>query len=303
MKAIVYRQYGGPDVLRLEDVEEPRARAGQVRLKVKAIGVNPLDYKIRRGSALKMGPLSFPAIPGREVAGIVDQVGESVVDVSIGDEVLGWATTGAYAEYALAIVFAPKPPKLDWETAASLPVATETSDRVLNTLAVTNDETLLIHGAAGVVGSVGVQLAVAHGATVVGTASESNHDFLRSLGAIPVTYGGGLADRVRAVIGQDTVDAVYDATGHDALEVSIQLRGGTTDRIITIADYRAPELGVAFSGGSGRPFRSGLTEYARLATEGRLQVRIAESLPLADARRAHELSESGHSRGKLILRP
>ncbi|MER6958862.1 NADP-dependent oxidoreductase [Streptomyces sp. NPDC000618] len=301
MKAISYEEYGGPEVLELAEVREPHAGPGQVRVRMVAAGVNPVDFKIRRGWAPQMGPVSFPAVPGLEGAGIVDEVGEGVTGVSVGDEVMAWTDTGSYAEYALASDFAPKPTGLDWETAAALPVAVETSDRVLDELAVELGETLLIHGAAGVVGSVGVQIAVARGATAIGTASEANHDYLRSLGAVPVTYGAGLADRVRAVAPQG-IDAVYDVAGIDALDVSVELRGGTTDRIVTTNDPRAFELGITFSIG-GRRFGPQLTGYARLAAEGRLRVRVDQSLQLADAAKAHELSESGHARGKLLLRP
>ncbi|GAA4579404.1 NADP-dependent oxidoreductase [Planotetraspora phitsanulokensis] len=301
MKAVVFEEYGGSEVLRLAEVDEPHAGPGQVRLKVMAIGVNPADYKVRRGWMQEFFPVAFPAIPGSEAAGIVDEVGEGVTGISAGDEVLG-LMTGAYAQYALATDVAPKPAGLDWQTAAALPLAAETSDRVLDFLKVTADDTLLIHGAAGVVGSVGVQLAVTCGATVIGTASESNHDYLRSLGAIPVTYGDGLVDRVRAAAPQG-IDAVYDATGYDALEASIELRGGTTDRVVTIADMRAAELGVAFTSAMGRRFGPALTDYARLAADGRLRVRIDRSLPLADAAKAQDLSEAGQLRGKLILHP
>ncbi|MEV7388091.1 MULTISPECIES: NADP-dependent oxidoreductase [unclassified Streptomyces] len=301
MKAISFKEYGGPEVLRLAEVTEPHAGPGQVRVKIVAAAVNPVDFKIRRGWAPQMGPVSFPAVPGLEGAGIVDEVGAGVSGVSIGDEVMVWTDTGSYAEYALASDFAPKPAGLDWETAAALPVAAETSDRVLDELAVGLGETLLIHGAAGVVGSVGVQIAVARGANVIGTASEANHDFLRSLGAIPVTYGEDLADRVRDVAPQG-IDAVYDVAGIDALDVSVELRGRTTDRIVTTNDPRAFELGVTFSIG-GRRFGPQLTDYARRAAGGRLRVRVDQSFPLADAAKAHELSESGHARGKVLLRP
>jgi NADPH:quinone reductase-like Zn-dependent oxidoreductase len=217
----------------------------------------------------------------------------------VGDEVLGWTVTGAYAEHALAVDFGPKPADLDWDLAAALPVAVETSVRVLGALGVGEGDTLLLHGAAGVAGAVGVQLAVTRGATVIGTASPGNHDYLRSLGAIPVAYGAGLADRVREAAPQG-IDAVYDAAGAGNLEVSIDLRGGT-DRIITIADPKAAELGVTFSGPA--PFGSRLGEYARLAADGKLTVRIAQSLPLEDAAKAQELSASGHAAGKLVLRP
>ncbi|MFJ9590805.1 NADP-dependent oxidoreductase [Streptomyces acidicola] len=302
MKAITHDEYGGPEVLQLTEVEEPHAGPGQVRLKVMAAGVNPVDYKIRRGWMQQMFPVAFPAVPGSEAAGVVDEVGEGVTGISVGDEVLGSTITGAYAQYALATDVAPKPAGLDWASAAALPVATETSDRVLEALKVTDGETLLLHGAAGVVGSVGVQLAVARGATVIGTASEANHDYLRSLGAIPVAYGDGLADRVRAAAPQG-IDAVYDAAGHDILKVSIDLRGGTADRIVTVVDPQAGELGITFSSGIGRPFGAALAGYARLAADGRLRVRVDRSLPLADAARAQELSEAGHARGKLVLHP
>ncbi|MCK9902635.1 NADPH:quinone reductase [Parafrankia colletiae] len=302
MKAIVYEEYGGPEVLRLAEVEEPHAAPGQVRLKIVAVGVNPIDYQIRRGWLQQVFPVTFPAVPGTEAAGIVDEVGEGVTDISVGDEVLGFTVTGAYAEYALAVDVAPKPAGLGWESAVALPAAAETSHRVLDTLKVTVGETLLVHGAAGVVGSVGVQLAVARGATVIGTASEGNHDYLRSLGVTPVTYGDGLADRVRAAAPQG-IDAVYDAAGYNVLEASIELRGGTTDRIVTIADMRAAELGITLSTGPSLQFQPALADYARLAADGRLRLRIDRSFPLADAAKAQELSEAGHPRGKLVLRP
>ncbi|MEV4233625.1 NADP-dependent oxidoreductase [Nocardia sp. NPDC049737] len=300
MKAIVYAEYGGPEVLRLADVEEPHAEVGQVRLKVVAAGVNPVDYKIRRGWMQDMAPASLPAIPGLEAAGVVDEVGAGVTGVAVGDEVMAWTVTGSYAEYALADDFALKPAGLGWETAAALPVALETADRVLDVLGVTAGETLLVHGAAGVVGAFGVQLAVARGVTVVGTASQRNHNYLHSLGAIPVTYGEGLADRVLALAPQG-VDAVFDVAGQAALDVSIELRGGT-DRIVTITDLRAFELGVVFSGDSRR-FGAQLADYAQLVVDDALGVRVAASFALADAGRAHDLSETGHADGKVILVP
>lgn len=302
MKAIVYEEFGGLEVLRLAEVEEPHAGPGQVRLKVMAVGVNPIDHAIRRGWMQQMFPVTFPVAPGMEAAGIVDEVGEGVTGVSVGDGVLSSHVIGPYAQYALATDVAHKPAGLGWETAAALPVAVETSDRVLDLLKVNRGETLLVHGAAGVAGSVGAQLAVARGATVIGTASEANHDYLRSLGVTPLVYGDGLADRVRAAAPQG-IDAVFDAAGKGALKASIELRGSTTDRIVTIADPGASELGVAFSADGNRQFGSALAEYARLVADGRLRVRIDRSFPLADAAKAQELSETGHARGKIVLRP
>ncbi|GGM69211.1 NADPH:quinone reductase [Lentzea pudingi] len=299
MKAITYTTFGGPEVLSLTEVDEPHAGPGQVRLKVVAAAVNPLDHKIRNGwMPAEMTP-PFPITPGAEVAGIVDEVGEGLTGVAVGDAVLGW-TSGGYAEYALSGDFALKPADLDWDTAAALPVAVETSVRVLDLLEVGEGDTLLVHGAAGVVGAVSVQLAVARGATVIGTASPGNHDYLRSLGAVPVAYGEGLADRVRAAAPQG-VDAVYDAAGQGDLPVSIELAGGT-ERVITIADPAAAELGVTFSGG-GAPFGSRLGEYAQQVVEGKLAVRVAQTLPLADAAKAQELVATGHAAGKVVLRP
>ncbi|MFD5825364.1 NADP-dependent oxidoreductase [Lentzea sp. NPDC060358] len=299
MKAITYTEFGGPEVLRLADVEEPHAGPGQVRLKVVAAGVNPVDYKIRNGWMPQLAP-PLPAVPGIEVAGVVDEVGEGVTGVAVGDEVLGWAVTGSYAEHALAVDFGPKPADLDWDLAAALPVAVETSVRVLDALGVREGDTLLVHGAAGVVGAVGVQLAITRGATVIGTASPGNHDYLRSLGAIPVAYGDGLADRVRAVAPQG-VDAVYDAAGQD-LGVLAELRGGG-DRFVTIVSPQAAaEVNAVFSGG-GAPFGSRIGEYARLAADGVLTVRLAQTFALADAAKAQEVSAGGHAAGKLVIRP
>ncbi|MFF0555458.1 NADP-dependent oxidoreductase [Streptomyces sp. NPDC004266] len=307
MEAIVYEEFGGPEVLRHETgVAEPEPGPGEVRVKVAAVGVNPVDWKRRYGWVEAFYPTTFPAVPGLEFAGTVDALGEGVTDLAVGDEVLGWTKTGAYAEYAIAGTVAPKPAGLSWEAAASLPVAGETAQRVLDLLRVREGETLFLHGAAGVVGSVAVQLAVAAGITVIGSASESNHAYLRELGAIPVAYGDGLADRVRAAA-PEGVDAVFDAAGHGVLPVAIELLGGEAakERIVTIAATDAEEHGIVFSGVTGDPddVRRGLTAQARLAAEGALTVRLAETLPLKEAARAQESSESGHVRGKIVLIP
>ncbi|MFD3661991.1 NADP-dependent oxidoreductase [Streptomyces sp. NPDC058659] len=309
MEAIVYEEFGGPEVLRhATGVAVPQPGPGEVRVRVAAVGVNPLDWKRRYGWVEEFYPTTFPAVPGLEFAGTVDALGEGVTDLAVGDEVLGWTKTGAYAAYAIAGIVAPKPAELSWEAAASLPVAGETAQRVLDLIGVREGETLFLHGAAGVVGSVAVQLAVAAGITVVGSASESNHAYLRELGAIPVAYGEGLAERVRAAA-PGGVDAVFDAAGHGVLPVAIELLGGEgtarKERIATIAATDAAEYGIAFSGVTGAPdvVRAALTAQARQAVEGTLAVRLADTLPLKEAARAQELSESGHVRGKLVLVP
>ncbi|MET7715946.1 NADP-dependent oxidoreductase [Streptomyces sp. NPDC005407] len=302
MEAIVFEQFGGPEVLRLTEAEEPHAGPGQVRVRIKAAGVNPADYKIRYGWMQEVFPMSLPATPGLEFSGIVDEVGEGVTGAAVGDEVLGWTVTGAYAQYALAESFAPKPAELDWAAAAALPVATETAQRVLDLLGVQAGETLLLHGAAGAVGAAATQLAVAAGVTVIGTASTAGHDYLRELGATPVAYGDGLVARVREAAPQG-VDAVFDAAGKGALPDSIELRGGTTDRIITIADPEAAAHGVTFSGGGTEAPETALAEHARLAANGRLRIPVVEVFPLQEAAKAQALSETGHVRGKLVVTP
>ncbi|ONI71683.1 NADPH:quinone reductase [Kribbella sp. ALI-6-A] len=301
MEAIVFEQFGGPEVLRSREIDAPHAGPGQVRIKVLAAGVNPMDYKIRRGWFEAMMPTTFPAVPGLEVAGVVDEAGAGA-EFAIGDEVVGWAATGGYAQHALLGNAVRKPAGVSWEQAVAVPVAGETSQRVLDALGVKSGETLLLHGAAGAVGAVAVQLAVAAGVTVIGTASEANHEYLRSLGATPIAYGEGLVERVRAVA--PVIDAVFDAAGQGGLKESIELRGGT-ERIITIADMGAGELGVEVSVGGTEPevVKRWLGKQLQLAADGKLTVRVAETFPLAEAAKAQEISESGHAKGKLVLVP
>jgi len=298
MKAVVIDEFGGPGVLHVADRELPEPGAGQVRVRVRAAGVNGIDGTIRSGAAQQMFPTQLPAVLGLEIAGTVDAVGPGVEGLAAGDDVLGFADGGGYAEYALATTVAPKPAELGWTEAAALPVAAETALRVLGLLKVTQGDTLLIHGAAGGVGTVAVQLAVARGAIVIGTASEANHDHLRELGATPVLYGEGLVDRVRAAA-PDGVDAVFDAAGRGALPDSIGLRGGTS-RIVTIADPAAFGLGIPFSGEAARD-AGDLAEVARQAGDGRLRVTVAETYSLEEAPAAHEAVATGHGRGKVVL--
>jgi NADPH:quinone reductase-like Zn-dependent oxidoreductase len=303
MQAVVFEEFGGPEVLRIEDVAEPHAGPGQARVRVRAAGVNPIDFKVRRGWTKGFIDVTFPATPGMEVAGVVDEVGEGS-EFAVGDEVVGWSTTGSYAEHALVGNVVRKPSGVSWEQAVGLPVASETAQRVLDQLQLKDGETLLLHGAAGAVGSIAAQLAKAAGATVIGTASPGNHDFLRSLGVIPVAYGGGLVDRVREVAPQG-IDAVFDTAGQGGLKESIELRG-TTDRIVTIADFGAAELGVAASMGSTaspEEIAAGLTNQLQAAAAGNLTVRIAQTFTLAEAPKAQDLSESGHAHGKVVVLP
>jgi NADPH:quinone reductase-like Zn-dependent oxidoreductase len=302
MNAVIFEQYGDPDVLHVADVEEPQPAAGQVRIAVRASGVNPLDWKLRSGAMREVMPLSLPVLDGQEASGVVDEVGPGVTGVAPGDEVFGFTVGGAAAEYALLDDFARKPEALSFEEAAALPVGVETSVRVFNLLGGLGEgQTILINGAAGGVGALAVQLAVARGARVIGTASEPNHEFLRSLGAEPTTYGPGLEERVR-VLAPDGVDLGFDTAGRGDVPQLIALTGDPA-RVATIADFGAAALGVKVTGGGDGRAAEALDEAAELVSSGRLQATVAETFPFARAADAHRASEGGHVRGKLVLVP
>jgi NADPH:quinone reductase-like Zn-dependent oxidoreductase len=258
MKAVSYSQFGGPEVLKIVDLPDPHAGPGQIRVAVHAAGINATDWKQRKG--LMGGEL--PQTTGRDVSGVVDEVGEGVTDVTVGDRVFGLSDDGAgAAELALLSNYAPIPLSLGFAEAAGLPVAVETATRSLDALGVRAGNTLLVNGAAGGIGSAAVQLAVARGAYVIGTASPANHDYLRSLGAEPVAYGEGLVERVRA-LAPDGVDVALDIVGSGILPELIELAGGP-EHVVTIADFSgAQEHGVAFSSGSDGRAVHALAEIA-----------------------------------------
>ncbi|HET9171245.1 MAG TPA: NADP-dependent oxidoreductase [Actinospica sp.] len=303
MKAVVFEDFGGPEVLRVAEVDPPAPGPKQVRIRVRAAGVNPIDYKIRRGMMRPGLPPKLPAIPGSEAAGVVEEVGSEVTGVKAGDEVFGWTRGGAYCEQANLTTFAIKPGGVSFIDAVALPVAGETAERVLGLLGVKAGETLLVHGAAGAVGTMAVQLGVARGARVIGTAGPANQEYVGSLGAVPTTYGDGLVERVRA-LAPGGVDAVFDVAGRGALPDSIELRGGTTERIVTIADYPGSEqLGVKFTGGGKESVASTelLDDLVGRLERGELNVEINAVFPLAEAAEAQRRSEAGHGRGKIVL--
>ena len=302
MKAVIFEDFGGPEVLRLAEVEAPKPGPKRVRIRVRAAGVNPIDSKIRAGLMRPNLPAKLPAIPGSEAAGVVEEVGTEVEGISVGDEVFGWTRGGAYCEQAILTTCAIKPGDVSFVDAVALPVTGETAERVLGLLGVKAGETLLIHGAAGAVGTMAVQLAVARGAKVIGTAGASNQDYVASLGGIPTLYGDGLVERVRA-LAPEGVDAVFDVAGRGALEDSIELRGGTTERIVTIADSGAEKLGIAFSGGPGSSIASRelLEDLVGQVSRGELKVAIGATYPLTEAADAQRVSEAGHGRGKLVI--
>jgi NADPH:quinone reductase-like Zn-dependent oxidoreductase len=301
MKAVRFSEYGGPDVLSVDEVDEPHAGDGQIRVAVKAAGVNPIDWKIRSGAMAQVMSVELPRTIGSDVSGIVDEVGPGVTDAAVGDQVFGSAVGGATADYALLDRYAPKPAGLDWAEAAGLPVAVETALRTLDLLGLEPGQTILVNGAAGGVGLAAVQLARARGASVIGTASEANHDYLRGLGAEPTTYGDGLVDRVRP-LAPGGVDRALDAAGHGALPALIELTG-SPENVVTIADFTAPELGVRVSTGGERRAWEALGLAAELHEQGAFSLPVARTFTFAEAADAHRLSEDGHVRGKLVLTP
>jgi NADPH:quinone reductase-like Zn-dependent oxidoreductase len=302
MKAVSFTDYGPPEVLRVADAEEPHAGEGQIRVAVRAAGVNPIDWKARSGVMREMMPLSFPVIDGREASGVVDEVGSGVSDVAVGDEVFGFSVGGAAAEHAVLDDYARKPAGLAWEEAAALPVAVETSLRVFDVLGGLGEgQTIVVNGAAGGVGVAAVQIARARGAHVIGTASEGNHEFLRSLGAEPITYGDGMVERVCA-LAPDGVDLAFDTAGKGGIPDLITLTGDPA-RVATIADFGAAALGVKVTGGAEGRAPGALDEAVRLVDAGRLHVPVQQTFTFAEAPDAHRLSEGGHVRGKLVLVP
>jgi NADPH:quinone reductase-like Zn-dependent oxidoreductase len=298
MRAIQFASFGGPEVLELVDVPEPHAGAGQIRVAVRAVGINPADWKIREGM---MGG-DLPRGTGLEVAGVVDELGEGVTDVSVGEEVFGSVAGGnGAADFALLEHYARIPTSLDFAGAAGLPVAVETATRTLDLLDVGAGQTVLVNGAAGAVGISTAQLARERGAKVIGTASPANHDYLRSFGAEATSYGDGLVARVRE-LAPDGVDRAIDDAGGGALPALVELAGGP-EHVVTIADYQgAQETGVGMSGGANakRAWHA-LAEVGELTDAGRFSLPVAQTFPLEQIAEAHRLSEGGHVRGKLVL--
>ena len=297
MKAARFSQFGGPEVLEIVELPDPHPGPGQVRIVMRAAGVNPSDWKKRKG----LMDQELPQTMGHEAAGAVDELGEGVADVAIGDRVFGFsAQEMAQAELVVLSYYAPIPPSLDFAEAAALPSAIETAARALDQLGVASGSTLLINGASGSVGSAAVQLAVVRGARVIGTASPANHDYLRSLGAEPVAYGEGMVERVRA-LAPGGVDLALDVAGSGVLPELIELAGGP-EHVITVADFAgAREHGVRFSrGDEGRAIYM-LAEIGELIQSGRFSLPVAQTFPLTEVAEAHRVSEKGRVRGKLIL--
>src|SRR5919204_2085653 len=287
MKAARFSQFGGPEVLEIVDLPNPHPGPGEVRIAVRRAGVNASDWKKRKG----LMDQELPQTLGYEAAGIVDEFGEGVTDVAPGDRVFGFCPDGAaQAQLALLSDYAPIPPSLDFAAAAALPSAVETAARALDQLGVDRGSTVLINGASGSVGSVAVQLAVARGASVIGTGSPARHEFLRSLGARPVAYGNGMAERVRT-LAPDGVDFALDVAGSGVLPELIELAGGP-DHVIMVADFAgAQQHGVRFSRGDSGCAIYVLSQIGDLIEFGHFSLPVAQTFPLRDVAEAHRVGE------------
>jgi NADPH:quinone reductase-like Zn-dependent oxidoreductase len=305
MKAIVINSFGGPEVVECVELPEPKVGPDSVLVRVRTAGVNPVDWKIREGGPAAVFDVVFPLVLGWDLAGVVERVGPAVTEFAPGDEVIGyvrqdWLQHGTYAELVAAPVrtLARKPAALDWAQAGGLPLAGLTAYQGLHrALALRAGETVLIHAAAGGVGGIASQLAVALGARVIGTAGAHNHDYLRSLGVEPVAYGPGLADRVRA-LAPGGVDAAFDLVGGEAPAVSRQLVADPA-RIASITDPSVREWGGRYV--FVRPDSADLAALADLADAGHLTVNVAATFPLAQAASAQQLNAEGRTRGKIVL--
>ncbi|GAB4069756.1 NADP-dependent oxidoreductase [Ancylobacter sonchi] len=298
MKAVQFAEYGGPEVLRVVDLEPPRPGPGEVRIAVRATGVNPSDWKRRAGLYRDVDPVAFPSGVGVEASGIVDEIGPGVSNVAVGDAVFGMGR-GTVAEQAVLTNWVRKPDAMSFEVAGGLSVIVETALRSLGDLGVERGQTLLVSGASGGIGSAVVQIARSRGIVVVGTAGERNQDYLRDLGATPTTYGPGLKERVHA-LAPHGIDAALDVAGSGILPELIEIVGAASG-VVSVADFSASRYGARFSAGPPRDPDRVLAEAVRLWVDGHLHLNIDRLFPFVRTAEAHEVSARGHVAGKLVI--
>jgi NADPH:quinone reductase-like Zn-dependent oxidoreductase len=304
-KAVRFDRYGAVDVLQVVDVERPVAGGRQVLVRVRAAAINPGEAMIRKGLLADRWPATFPSGEGSDLAGVVEEIGEAVDKFSVGDEVIGF-TDNRSSHAELVVVDADhlvrRPANVSWEQAGALYVAGTTAYAAIRAVSLRKDDTLVVSGAAGGVGSIAVQLAKNVGARVIGLASDANRGWLESHGAIQVAYGEGVADRVRAAAGRP-VDAFIDTYGPPYVELAIEL-GVSRDRIDTIIDLEAAQkYGVKTEGNQAAASGEVLASLAEAMIAGRLEIPIARVYPLAKVRDAYRELEQRHTRGKIVLVP
>ncbi len=300
-----FDHYGGVEVLDVREVADPIASPGRVLVAVKAAGINPGEISIREGRLHERWPATFPSGEGTDLAGVVQALGDGVTGFGPGDEVLGWTEERASQAELVAVPaeqLTAKPPSLSWEVAGSLFVVGMAGYASVDAVVPKAGETVVVSAAAGGVGSVAAQLARLTGATVIGLASEPNHDWLRRHGIVPVSYGDGQAERIRAAAG-DGVDALIDTFGGGYVDLGIEL-GVAPDRINTIIDYDAiNRLGVHGQGTHAIATAPLLADLAQLVVEGKLEIPIARTYPLDQVREAFRELADRHAHGKIVLLP
>lgn len=297
MRAVQYERLGGPEVLEIADVEEPHPAAGQVRIRVHAAGVNAADWKFREGLFTGGEPLEAPSGVGLDAAGTVDELGDGVTGVAVGDRVFG-SGPSTFAEHAVLTVWAAMPHHLSFEEAAATPVPFDTAVRALAAVGAKEGDTLVISGAAGGVGTAAIQLARARGLIVIGTAGAANQEYVEALGAIPTTYDDGWVGRVRELAVAE-VNVALDAAGAGVIPQLIELTGDPA-KVVSVADYSATELGAQFTSGGGDT-RAALEEAARLFATGGLRMIVERTFPLDETPEAQRLSKLGHGRGRTVI--
>ncbi|MBB3308755.1 NADPH:quinone reductase-like Zn-dependent oxidoreductase [Rhizobium sp. BK196] len=300
MKAVQFSRYGGPEVIEIVEIDPPRPGPGEVRIAVRAAGVNQSDWKRREGRYREFEETIFPAGVGVEASGIVDEVGPGVSSTFVGDAVFGYGEA-TMAGRAVLTHWVHKPDDLPFKIAGALPVISETAWRSLDELCVKSGQTLLVNGAAGGIGSAVIQLARIRGITVIGTASLQKHNYLRELGAIPTTYGPALAERVRQ-LAPDGIDAAIDVAGSGIIPELIALTGNPA-QVLSVADFSAEEYGAKFSRGPPKEPERVLADVARLYSKGFFRLHIEQSFPLEKTAEAQIVSAAGHVTGKLVISP
>ena len=304
-KAVRFDHYGGLDVLYIAGVERPTPSSGQVLVKVKAAGINPGEAAIREGAFEEISPATFPSGQGSDLAGVVEELGEGVTNVGVGDEVIGFVNTrSSQAEFVVVEAgdLTPRPSNVAWEVAGALPIVGATAYAAVRVVSAGAGDTVIVSAAAGGVGSLAVQLAKNAGAKVIGLASESNHSWLRDHGVIPVTYGDGQEARIQEA-SDGKVDAFIDTFGSGYVELALKL-GVQPERINTIIDFEAAKKhGVKAEGSAEALHADVLAELAGMISGGKLELPVARVYPLDEVKDAYQELEQRHTRGKIVLEP
>jgi len=314
-KAVRFNQYGGIDVLQVVEVERPTPQQGAVLVQVKAAGINPSEAGFREGFLHRIWPATFPSGEGTDFAGIVAELGPDVAHFAVGDEVIGYTAVfpqhlASQADYVVvpAENLTPRPANVPWEAAGTLYMAGATAMAAIRAVGLTAGETLVVANAAGGVGSLVVQVAVAAGAKVIGLSSPAHHPWLKLRGVLPVAYGDGVAERIRAAAGAGgPIDAFIDTYGADYVELALAL-GVRPERIDTIANFDAPATyGVKAEGGSAidsaRARVRVLADLAEAISQGTVVVPIAHVYALEEVQAAYRELAQGHTLGKIVLVP